>query len=65
MAVPDLTPRSQTSKVILPSTGSVGDVTSGNLPFGYYATGGALVDSNFLSGAVEQVSYTYRKLDAC
>ena len=62
MAVPNLTPASQTSRVRLPSTGSVGDVTSTNLPFGIYATGGSLVDSNFLSGAADQVAYTYRKL---
>jgi hypothetical protein len=46
----------------LPATGTLGDVTSTNLPFGYYATDGALYDANFVSGAVEQVSYTYRKL---
>jgi len=62
MALPKLTPSSQTSAVKLPSTGSVTDVTSANLPFGYYATNGALHDTNFVSGAVEQVSYTYRKL---
>ena len=62
MAVPTLTPSSQTSTVILPATGTAGDVTSTNLPFGYYATGGVLEDSNFVTGAIEQVSYTYRKL---
>jgi len=62
MAVPTLTPSSQTSTVILPATGTTGDVTSTNLPFGYYATNGVLEDSNFVAGAVEQVSYTYRKL---
>ena len=62
MAVPTLTPSSQTSVVNLPATGTLGDVTLANLPFGYYATSGALYDANFVSGAVEQVSYTYRKL---
>ena len=62
MAVPTLTPSSQISKAILPATGTHGDVTSANLPFGIYATGGALADSNFVSGAVDQVTYTYRKL---
>ena len=62
MAVPKLTPVSQTSAVRLPATGTHGDVTLANLPFGYYATNGALYDANFVSGAVEQVSYTYRKL---
>ena len=62
MAVPTLTPSSQTSTVILPATGTLTDVTLANLPFGYYATDGPLYDANFVSGAVEQVSYTYRKL---
>ena len=62
MAVPTLTPSSQTSAVRLPATGTHSDVTAANLPFGYYATNGALADTNFVSGAVEQVSYTYRKL---
>jgi len=62
MAVPVLTPSSQTSTVRLPPTGTAGDVTLANLPFGYYANGGDLYDSYFVSGAVEQVSYTYRKL---
>ena len=62
MAVPTLTPSSQTSKVILPATGTLGDVTSAKLPFGIYADGGALQDVNFISGAVDQVAYTYRKL---
>jgi len=62
MAVPTLTPSSTTSAIKLPSTGTHGDVTLANLPFGYYATDGALADTNFVSGAVEQVSYTYRKL---
>ena len=62
MAVPTLAPSSQTSAVRLPATGTHSDVTLANLPFGYYATNGALSDLNFVSGAVEQVSYTYRKL---
>lgn len=62
MAVPTLTPSSQTSAIKLPATGTHSDVTLANLPFGYYASGGALYDTNFVSGAVEQVSYTYRKL---
>ena len=62
MAAPTLTPSSQTSTSSLPATGTHSDVTLTNLPFGYYATDGALYDANFVSGAVEQVSYTYRKL---
>ena len=62
MAVPTLTPSSQTSRVVLPATGTLGDVTSANLPFGIYATNGSLQDMNFVSGAVDQVAFTYRKL---
>ena len=62
MAVPTLTPSSQTSAVRLPATGTLTDVTSTNLPFGIYAISGDLYDANFVSGAVDQVTYTYRKL---
>jgi hypothetical protein len=62
MAIPSLSPKSNSSKSILSSTGSTTEVTSTNLPFGIYASGGSLVSSNFISGAVDQVSYTYRKL---
>jgi len=57
MALPQLTPISTTSKSILPSTGSGDDVTATNLPFGVYTS-----DMDFVTGAVAQVSYTYRKL---
>jgi hypothetical protein len=58
MATPTLTPRQTTSAITLPQTGSHGNVT-GSLPFamGLY-TGSA----GFLSGAVDQVAYTYKKL---
>jgi hypothetical protein len=67
MALPTLTPKSATSKVILPSTGSVvdhgdGSANSSNYPIGLYTKGGDLFDSNFLSGAADQVSYVYKKL---
>ena len=55
-AQPTLTPESVTSKVILPATGTYSAV-SGTLPYGIY-TGSAA----FLSGAVDQVAYTYKKL---
>ena len=57
MALPKLSPISTTSKSILPSTGSGDDVTATNLPFGVYTS-----DMDFVTGAVAQVSYTYRKL---
>ena len=62
MAIPTLTPASTTSRSILPATGSVGNVNKG-VPYGVYsASGSVLFDSNFLSGAVGQVTYVYRKL---
>jgi len=68
MAVPTLTPSSQTSAVRLSSTGSVGVSTNaaGNTahyPFGIYATAtSALYDINFITGAADQVSYTFKRL---
>ncbi len=55
MAVPILSPSSNSSLVVLPATGTKGDVT-GSLPFGAYQ------GADFISGAVDQVSYVYRKL---
>ena len=55
MAVPQLTPSSTTSAVILPATGSTSDVVAA-LPIGVY------VDEDFKSGAAAQVAYTYKKL---
>ena len=55
MAVPKLTPASQTSVVVLPPTGSHADVLS-SLVFGIYTS------NAFVSGAVDQVAYTYKKL---
>jgi len=68
MAKPTLTPASVTSKVILTSTGST--ATEGNgagntvhYPFALYADStSALYDANFVSGASDQVAYTYKKL---
>lgn len=64
MAVPTLTPTSTTSAVALTSTGSVttaADAT--NYAFGIYVNDNSpLYDKNFVSGAVDQVSYTYKKL---
>lgn len=56
MAFPTLTPTSQTSAIILPSTGTAGDVAD-TLPIGVYAS-----SIDFLSGAAAQVAYTYKKL---
>ena len=56
MAVPTLSPKSQTSAVALPATGSAGHVSTA-VHLGLY-TGSA----DFLSGAAAQVAYTYKKL---
>lgn len=55
MAVPTLTPTSTVSAIALPSTGSRTEVVD-SLPIGVYT------DEQFISGAVDQVAYTYRKL---
>jgi len=68
MALPSLTPSSTSSKSILPSTGSAGaGITDGsanasNYPIGLYTTGGDLEDTNFMSGAADQVAYVFKKL---
>jgi len=56
MALPVLTPISQTSAVILPQTGTATDV-AGTLPYGIYST-----SDSFLTGAADQVAYTYKML---
>ena len=56
MAIPTLTPTSNTSASRLPATGTLGDVAA-VLPFGIYSS-----ESDFISGAVDQVAYTYKKL---
>ena len=59
MAQPTLTPTSQTSKVILPSgsTHAEAEASAGSFPFSVYTT-----NDFFLSGAADQVAYTYNKL---
>ena len=56
MALPVLAPTSNTSAVVLPSTGTITSV-SATLPYGMYASSTA-----FLSGASVQVAYTYKML---
>ena len=56
MSQPTLTPKQQTSIIVLPETGTVGNVAAA-LPLGMYAT-----QDDFLSGAADQVAYTYKKL---
>ena len=57
MSLPVLTPVSQMSKVILPVTGTAANVTSAAVPYGMY-----LNSINFISGAVDQVAFTYKML---
>jgi len=56
MAVPKLNPGSTTNSNVLPVTGSPTNVVA-TLPFGIYAA-----SAPFLSGASDQVAYTYKKL---
>ena len=56
MSLPTLTPTSQTSAVILPITGTFDNVT-GACPMGVYNG-----SSEFITGAVKQVKYTYKRL---
>ena len=64
MATPTLTPSAQTSAVALPATGTYSVAsTATNYPYGLYAdTSSDLYDNNFITGAVEQVTFTYRKI---
>ncbi len=64
MASPTLTPASQMSKVILPATGNTDTAASGSLyALGVYVDNTSdLYDVSFISGASDQVTYTYRKL---
>ena len=56
MSLPELTPTSQTSAIILPKSGSTSNVAAA-LPLGVYAG-----STEFLSGAVAQVAFTYKRL---
>jgi len=56
MAIPTLSPASTTNSNVLPITGSPGNVAA-TLPFGIYAA-----SSPFLSGAADQVAFTFKKL---
>ena len=57
MAIPNLNPASTSNANILPVTGAAGSVAT-TLPFGIYAR----FNMRFLSGAADQVAYTYKKL---
>lgn len=53
----NLSPKSETSAVILPATGTYTAVLTSSLPFGVYSG-----SADFITGAVLQVAYTYKKL---
>jgi len=57
MSEPTLTPASQMSKVILPTGSSPSDAAGATFPFSVYTS-----DQFFLSGAADQVAYTFHKL---
>jgi hypothetical protein len=56
MSLPTLTPKSTVSAIILPETGSTDNVASA-CPIGAY-----IESADFITGAVAQVAYTYKKL---
>jgi hypothetical protein len=66
MALPTLTPASNTSVSILPATGTHSRVNSDSnpLPYGMYVTKAPTeaAANAFVSGAVDQVAYVYSKL---
>ena len=57
MSEPTLTPVSQTSAVILPSSSTPALAEAASFPFSVYTS-----DRFFLSGAADQVAYTFHKL---
>lgn len=62
MSVPTLTPKSTLSAIVLPVTGSQLNVNSA-VPYKIYSDSTSpLYSSQFISGAVDQVSYVYKKL---
>jgi len=63
MATPTLTPSQTTNAIALPQTASLSDVTSTSLPFNIYNDDTSpLYSDDFITGAVDQVAYTYKKL---
>jgi hypothetical protein len=66
MALPTLTPSSTTSAIVLTVTGSHSNVDSASnpLPFGIYTNAAPTTAAYnaFVSGAVDQVAHTYKKL---
>ena len=62
MSAPTLTPKSTLSAVVLPVTGNTDNVNA-VLPYKIYSDSTSpLYSTQFISGAVDQVSYVYKKL---
>ena len=62
MSVPTLTPVSTLSAIVLPVTGATSNVNDA-VPYKIYSEETSpLYSSEFISGAVDQVSYVYKKL---
>ena len=65
MAIPNFSPVSQMSKVILPATGNTENVSQESLPFGVYVSPDYWDSEQiaaYKTGSVEQVAFTYKKL---
>jgi hypothetical protein len=70
MSIPTLTPASKVSAIALPVTGTLSDTVAYNdhsvntsSPYKIYSsTDSALFDANYVTGAVSQVAYVYKKL---
>ena len=64
MYKPTLTPKSTLSAIVLPMTGSdQNSLVNQSVPYKIYSDeNSSLYSSQFLSGAVDQVSYVYKKL---
>jgi hypothetical protein len=62
MSLPTLTPTSTLSAIVLPVTGNVSNVNSA-VPYKIYSEeSSSLYSSDFVTGAVDQVSFVYKKL---
>ena len=62
MSLPTLTPKSTLSAVVLPVTGATANVNAA-LPYKIYSDPAApLYSEEFMTGAIDQVSYVYKKL---
>ena len=65
MALPDFSPLSKMSKVILPVTGDTANVISDKLPFGIYVSSDYWSNEQinaYKTGSAEQVAFVYKRL---